>query len=61
MKNASGAVIGIGVLSLVIGLISRLMKQPIAGVESHAIVEFAQACFLLAIALGLCSACQNKS
>ena len=61
MKNGSGAVIGIGILSLAAGLISRLIKQPIAGIEAHAIVEFAQACFLLAIALAMCASCQSKS
>lgn len=61
MKGGSGAVIGLGILSLAAGLVSRLMQRPIAGIEAHAIVEFAQACFLLAIALSLCTSCQSKS
>ena len=61
MKGGGGAVLAVGTLSLAVGLISRLMRQPIAGIEAHAIIEFAQACFLLAIALALCSSCQSKS
>ena len=60
MKSGANAVVLVGTLSLVVGIVSRLMKQPVAGIESHAIVDFAQACFLLAIALALVAS-QSKS
>ena len=62
MKGGHGAVLGLGVLSLAVGVVSRLMQQPIAGIEAHAIIEFASACFLLAIALSCCKgSCDTKS
>jgi len=62
MKGGANAAILIGVVSLAVGVISRLLRQPIGGVEAHAIVEFSQACFLLGIALACGGgACQPKS
>ncbi len=40
----------IGLVSLVAGIFSRLFIQPLYGIESHAVIQFAQACFLLSIA-----------
>lgn len=39
-----------GMVSLVAGIFSRLFGQPLYGIESHAVIQFAEVCFLLSIA-----------
>jgi len=53
MKKAADLVIGIAVISAVIGIISRLMMKPISGIFASAFLDFAGVCLLLAIALVL--------
>ncbi len=51
MKKIADGVIAVGVISLIIGIISRLTMKPIAGLFANAMLEFAGVCLLLAIAL----------
>jgi len=50
MKGLGKIAIWVGVVSWVIGIISRVMVKPIAGLESRAFAGFAALCFLFAIA-----------
>ncbi|GEM_PF-2649365 len=45
----------IGVVSLVVGVVSRFMVVPVPpiGLEAKALLNFANSCFLLSIALAL--------
>ena len=62
MKRGCGVMIGIGVISLALSVLSRIMNYPFIGIESHAMAVFAQACFLLAIALALCcGSCESHN
>lgn len=51
MKMVSDIAIVIGVISVVVGVISRWTVAPVAGVEAHAFLDFSAVCLLLAIAL----------
>ena len=51
MKKAGDVAIGIGVISAIVGIISRLMVKPVAGIFASAFLEFSAVCLLLAIAL----------
>ena len=59
MKNIANVAVAIGILSLVIGIISRFTINPVNfkglipgdGLAAHAFLEFASTCFLAAIAL----------
>lgn len=51
MRKIADIVIVVAVISIVVGIISRLTMQPVSGIFASAIVNFAQACLLLAIAL----------
>jgi len=51
MKKVADMVIGIAVISAVVGIISRLMVKPVSGIFASAFLEFAGVCLLLAIAL----------
>jgi len=51
MKKAADLAIGIAVISAVIGIISRLMVKPVAGIFASAFLDFSAVCLLLAIAL----------
>lgn len=53
MKQVAMIALIVAIVSLVIAVISRLILQPVMGIESQAIVQFAQTCLLLAIALAL--------
>ena len=53
MKKAADLAIGIAVISAVVGIISRLIVKPIAGIFANAFLEFSGVCLLLAIALFL--------
>lgn len=51
MKKLADVAIIIAVVSTIVGVISRLAMQPIAGVFAGAFLTFAGVCLLLAIAL----------
>lgn len=51
MKKLADIAIILGVISIVVGIISRLVVQPIAGIFASAFLQFAGVCLLLAIAL----------
>jgi hypothetical protein len=51
MRKICEAFIVVAAVSLVVGLISRLMVQPILGIEAQAFLQFTQACLLFAIAI----------
>ena len=53
MKRVALVALIVAVVSLVIAVISRLVLHPVMGIEARAIVQFAQTCLLLAIALVL--------
>lgn len=53
MKNLANIAIVLAAISLVIGIISRLALNPIAGLESRAFVGFTAICLLFAIALSV--------
>jgi len=51
MKKAADFAVGVAVISAVVGIISRLMVKPVAGIFASAFLEFSAVCLLLAIAL----------
>ena len=51
MKKAADFAIGIAIISTAVGIISRLMVKPIAGIFASAFLDFSAVCLLLAIAL----------
>jgi hypothetical protein len=51
MRNIALVSIVVGVISWLVGIISRLTVCPILGLESRAFAGFTALCFLLAIAL----------
>ena len=51
MRKICEAFIVVAAVSLIVGLISRLMVQPILGIEAQAFLQFTQACLLFAVAL----------
>jgi hypothetical protein len=51
MKKICDVLIVIAAISLIVGVISRLIVEPIMGVEAQAFLQFTQACLLFAIAL----------
>ena len=53
--KTSKIIIALGVVSLVVGIISRVMLKPLPpiGLEAKALLQFANSCFLLAMALSL--------
>ena len=57
MKTIASLAIVVGVISLVVGIISRLTLTPVAiipgGLEAQAFLTFANTCFLLAVILKL--------
>ena len=53
MKTIGHLALLLGMLSLVLGIASKLFVVSIAGMEVHALLQFAQTCFLLAIAVTL--------
>lgn len=48
-------VLAVGLVSLVVGIVSRFLVVPVPplGLEANALLNFANSCFLLAIALSL--------
>ena len=55
MQQVGKAALVVGLVSLVVGVISRLTMTPILGIEAQAFLQFTQACFLLTIATSLSS------
>lgn len=57
--------IGVALISLLIGVVSRLLVVPVAltttgGVEAHAFLEFGSFCLLFAIAVSLLQMSKSK-
>lgn len=53
MKGLANALLVIGALSIVIGVISRLSMRPVQGIEAQAFLQFAQTLLLAVIALSV--------
>jgi len=51
MRKICEAFIVLAAISLVLGIISRLIVQPFLGIEAQAFLQFTQACLLFAIAI----------
>ena len=51
MKKICEILIVLAAISLVLGIVSRLIVQPFIGIEAQAFLQFTQACLLFAIAL----------
>ena len=51
MRKICEALIIVAAISLVLGIISRLMVEPFFGIEAQAFLQFTQACLLFAIAI----------
>ena len=52
MKKLCEAFIIVAAISLIVGIISRIMVKPIV-VDAQAYLQFAQTCLLFAIAIGI--------
>ena len=53
MKNVGYLSLLVGLVSLVLGIASKLFVLSIGGMESSVLMQFAQTCFLLTIAISL--------
>jgi hypothetical protein len=51
MKGICDVFIIVAAISLIVGIISRLMVKPIIGIEAQAFLQFTQACLLFAVAI----------
>ncbi len=51
MKKVCEVFIVLAVISLIVGVISRLMVKPILDIEAQAFLQFTQTCLLFAIAI----------
>jgi hypothetical protein len=53
--GANRVIVAIGGVSLIIGMVSRLLVVPVPpmNLEANALLQFASACFLLSIAISL--------
>ena len=51
MRKISDVFIIVAAVSLVLGIISRLLMKPFLAVEAQAFLQFTQACLLFVIAL----------
>ena len=53
--NLNRIIIAVGLVSILVAVISRLLVQPVPpiGLEAEAMLQFAGVCFLLSIALSL--------
>jgi hypothetical protein len=51
MRRICEAFIVVAAISLIVGIISRLIVKPILGIEAQAFLQFTQACLLFAIAI----------
>ena len=50
MRQAAQGALVVGLISLVVGVYSRLTVEPMLGIEAQAFLQFTQACFLFTIA-----------
>ena len=53
MKGLANGLLVVAALSVVVGIISRLNLQPMAGIEAQAFIQFAQTLLLAVIALSV--------
>ncbi len=53
MKGLANGLLVVAALSIVVGIISRINLQPVAGIEAEAFLQFAQTLFLASIALSV--------
>jgi len=53
MKKAADIALVIGIISLVVGMVSRWVIAPVMGIEAHAFLSFGMACLLLSIAVSV--------
>jgi hypothetical protein len=51
MRKICEAFMVVAVISLILGVISRLIVKPFLGIEAQAFLQFTQACLLFAIAI----------
>jgi len=51
MRKICETFIVVAAVSLIVGIISRLIVKPIMGIEAQAFLQFTQACLLFAIAI----------
>lgn len=51
MRKLGHVALGAGFIALGLCAVSRLLMEPVYGIEAHAIIEYAQGLLLLAIAL----------
>ena len=51
MRQIANGLVIVAVISMVVGIISRMTLTPIQGIESQAMFNFANTCLLLVIAL----------
>ena len=51
MRKICEVFIVVAAVSLIVGIISRLMVKPIIGIEAQAFLQFTKACLLFAIAI----------
>ena len=51
MRKICEVLIVVAAVSLVLGIVSRLMVQPFIGIEGQAFLQFTQTCLLFAIAI----------
>jgi hypothetical protein len=51
MRKICEAFIVVAAISLIVGVISRLMVKPVMGIDAQAFLQFTQACLLFAIAV----------
>jgi hypothetical protein len=61
LKKLIYALVALSILSIILAVISRLLLMPIMGIESYAMIGFANTLLLLAIALGLILVSETKS
>ena len=62
-KNLINVAIGVGVVSLILGIISRLMRVPFFGgmqLEAQAFLAFTSVCLLFAITFALLQVLKSK-
>ena len=64
MKKLASTIIVVGVVSLALGVISRLSMRPLpiarGGIEASVLMDFTDTCLLLAIALLLIPSAKEK-
>ena len=53
MRKICEAFIVVAAISLIVGVISRLIVKPIIGIEAQAFLQFTQTCLLFAMAIGI--------